>query len=318
MARGEAVMSDEQHVRQAAPAPEGARCALHPTTAAEAICARCGNYMCGYCSDAGKAAECLTCRERAGASNFPFDRASFSVFALMDYAWQIFRHYWPKLTLLSAAVLISSQAIAILAALVSESGKLGVGVFAVLLRSSGTVVGIAGSLAQYAWCLRAVEGKPLDVEDLLRALRRLPQALLMVLIVVVPFVTPLIVAGAIVGLAMGAGGRMPDLHPTPAWWIAGGLMAMVVFVVALYLATAVAFSTVALVRDASLGAWDALRESWRITAGRRLRVASALALLGMIAFAGVFFCLVGVFPAMAYATLATTCMYNALRKEAPR
>ncbi|AFE03497.1 hypothetical protein COCOR_00448 [Corallococcus coralloides DSM 2259] len=45
--------------------PTGARCGQHPDAAAVALCARCGGYLCGACTEVvGETAYCAPCAER--------------------------------------------------------------------------------------------------------------------------------------------------------------------------------------------------------------------------------------------------------------
>lgn len=57
-------------------APE-ARCAAHPDTAADAICARCGDLVCGACLGPGDADTrvCAACRERLGLDRIAWEQA---------------------------------------------------------------------------------------------------------------------------------------------------------------------------------------------------------------------------------------------------
>jgi hypothetical protein len=318
MARERAVMSDEQEVPNAAPAPEGARCALHPNTVADGICARCGNYMCAYCSERGSARECLACRERAGAGGFPFDRSNWSVFALLDYAWQVFRHYWLKLTLFSGAMLIANQSVSFVMGMGLGSGIQALdqldartAALAGLALMLQVAIGLAGNLGLYAWSLHAIDGKPLEVDVLVHVLRRWPQALLASVILIVPLI------------ALPGGGLLLMLLARSSHVGIGMLLALLASMillipVLLYAALGVVFVTVALVQDESLDAWGAIRESWEIASGRRWRLFGAMLMLGVICLAGFALCVVGVIPALAYASLAVTCMYNALRKKEAR
>ena len=48
-----------------AASPTGARCGQHPDVAAVALCARCGTYVCGACTEVmGETAYCAPCAER--------------------------------------------------------------------------------------------------------------------------------------------------------------------------------------------------------------------------------------------------------------
>lgn len=54
--------------------PEGARCGRHPEHDAVALCARCGDFLCGRCAIAiGAASYCAGCEELAGEA-FPWER----------------------------------------------------------------------------------------------------------------------------------------------------------------------------------------------------------------------------------------------------
>lgn len=68
----------------------GATCALHPSTPAEAICDRCGGYMCLACSDGGQRRVCPTCQARTGTGPFPLRRDAWTIDALVGIAWRGF------------------------------------------------------------------------------------------------------------------------------------------------------------------------------------------------------------------------------------
>lgn len=52
-------------MRGSAASPTGARCGQHPDVAAVALCARCGGYLCGACTEVlEEAAYCAPCAER--------------------------------------------------------------------------------------------------------------------------------------------------------------------------------------------------------------------------------------------------------------
>ena len=308
-------MSDERAVPHNNPAPEGALCALHPSTTAEAICARCGNYMCAYCSGRNSAAECVACRERAGSGDFPFSRETWSVFALLDYAWQVFRHYFMRLTLMSAAILVGSQVVALALGAMSRipPGRARATDFVLpaLVALSQIGIQVGGQLVLSSWSLRAIDGKPLEFDDALRALRRLPQALLVMLV----FGAPLVIVLALGFVSMFLFAARLGV----AAYVVGGLLVALAAVAGVYASVGVMFTTFALVREESLDAWGALRQSWDMAEGQRFRLLGAMTLIGLIAGAGVALCVVGVFATMAYASLALGCVYNALRiKEAGR
>lgn len=71
------------------PAPAGAMCAAHPEASADAVCTRCGNFMCTTCSDKRQGTLCPPCREALGT--WPFTRADYDfsrVFNTVFSTWK--------------------------------------------------------------------------------------------------------------------------------------------------------------------------------------------------------------------------------------
>ncbi len=62
------------------PAAQGARCALHPATAAVDICQRCGGFVCGECLELqGSDVFCQNCFQRSGGGGKASGRAVASL-----------------------------------------------------------------------------------------------------------------------------------------------------------------------------------------------------------------------------------------------
>jgi hypothetical protein len=312
-------MSDDESLPPAAPAPapapEGALCAVHVGVAADSICSRCGNYMCAACSQSRSFDECLACRERSGAGSFPFDRNNYQLFALLDFAWDVFRRNWVPLTLAAAAMLVVSQGAALalrVAPLLTGGAEGRPGAWFIAASALGfgvqIVTQIGGQLVLYGWALRAIEGEPLELDDGVRALRRLPEALAQLVVIWLPFVA-LCALFAVPLVMLG----MAHKVGSATLLIAGGALVLLIVPVLVYVGIGVAFASLVLVQDESIGAVDAIRESWGIVAGHRWRVFGAMFVIGMIMGAGLLLCCVGVFPTMAYGTLGMTCLYKALR-----
>src|ERR1700737_530025 len=80
------------------PSSTQAQCAIHPGQLARGTCDRCGNFMCGECSQGGQSLLCPKCRQLAGASPFPFTRTDYDFGRLWDYGWNVFRNDWLMLS----------------------------------------------------------------------------------------------------------------------------------------------------------------------------------------------------------------------------
>mgnify|MGYP007112210960 CR=1 FL=1 len=62
--------------------PTGARCGQHPDAAAVALCARCGGYLCGACTEVlGETAYCAPCAERRIRNMRPAHTVRLALFA---------------------------------------------------------------------------------------------------------------------------------------------------------------------------------------------------------------------------------------------
>lgn len=71
------------------PAPAGAMCAAHPDTAADTVCTRCGNFMCGTCSENRTGTLCPACRQALGTWPYSRDDYDFSrVWNTVFEAWR--------------------------------------------------------------------------------------------------------------------------------------------------------------------------------------------------------------------------------------
>jgi hypothetical protein len=295
----------------------GARCALHPEVVAHAICARCGNFMCSGCSLDGSADACSACRERTGSSRFPFTSDDYSIDGLLTYSWARFKEEWAVLTLsmLVFFAVIYGVAIAGTVVLGGMGALMGSGSMAA---SPQFVVGAQGAiqfaqiilqtwlqLGLFTVAIRVLEGKPVQVAAMFGHARRLPSALLLLLIVyLVAFVLMLpgvVAAYFIISAEAGLGA------------VFFAVVGAVLLPLVIYLALGTCYALCELVYDDAATAPSALRASFRMVRGHRWPTLGIVVLSGVVTFAGVLACCVGVLPAGGLGMLIFCSLFLALR-----
>ncbi len=303
---------------RAASLPPGARCAVHPEREARTTCPRCGSYCCESCVAAS--GRCHDCDARAGVAAFPFDRRHFAFGGLFDYALARWKQCWLPLGLSLVAFMVVVYAVALGAgfalgtfpprhATVSPvfGPRFWVGQIIQLL------VQVALELPLLGLYLDVAAGKPPALEPALRRLRRLPQALLQVVIMTMAFMLyAAVIGGAAFGLARLAGMTASGRN---------GVIAIAAFigaVPAVYLGIGLMFALLALLDDPSATAVSALRTSLQLVSGQRLRVLGISLLTFALGGAGFLACCVGGLASAPLSGVLFSTLFLALRNDAAR
>jgi len=292
----------------------GARCAVHPDLVAHAVCARCGNYMCATCSEQGSSKFCADCRARPDASDFPFSRDHYSLEGLIDFTLKRWKAHWLTLSLAVLILLGTIYAIAI-------AGGIGAGFMAgfngradpqrtlpafsgvsVVMQIVQLFVQLWLQLGLFALLLDVLEGREPKVATLFSRASRIPAAFGQLLLIyagmftlVLPFAVLFLVHDRATQLKIGAGLVLLELIPFA------------------YLALGMMFAQIELVYNRDAGPLSAIRTSFALVRGQRIRVLGMAIVFGLIAVAGVVACCVGAIPTMTIAGMLSCALFLALK-----
>ncbi len=308
----------------------GASCALHPGREATGTCERCGNFMCGACSEYGALQHCPTCRERFG-DTFPLRRETWSFSKLWDVCWVAFQREWAMLSLavlITLGVSFGAQMIIQLATTVG--GALGSdGLTAVL-----GVVGLVGQqlvqglvqLGLTRVCLDVLHGGRVDLARLFSQLHKaVPYALTMLILFSVAFVAvfALIFLGIFAASGLGLELRsLPGADALPQeYWDAVAPVLGVMGAAFLVLVGPLTYLALPLYliqpeiafNDAPPSPFEVLRRCWGAARGQRLAMLGVVLSGGAAMLVGFCLCCVGFIPGMALAQLLFAGLYLAVR-----
>lgn len=271
--------------------------------------------MCSACAEGGTAANCPECRER-GAFAFPFTRDNYSLDGLLNHALDRFKQHWTVLVGATAIVFVGSYAVSMMASIfvplletTGSGDELGVAfvVFMVVSQVLQLLAQTWAQLAMIAVSLDALRGGEPQLASLLSCARRIPVALLLMLIAIVTFA---VYGGAVAG----AGVLVPDEFVDLKLWIWGGgallgIVPMAYFWIGLFYAQTV------LIDDPSAGPIAALRRSFRIASGKRLSILGTLIVGSLIMGAGALACCVGMLASYPLGMMLWTGLYLALSNK---
>lgn len=295
----------------------GARCAVHPDQLAHAVCARCGNYMCATCSEQGSSKLCADCRTRPDASDFPFARDHYSLEGLIDFSIKRWKAHWLTLSLamlifvgvVYALALGAGIGAGILGSLVGHSGEerqvTAFSGFSVVLQVAQVFVQLWLQLGLFALMIDALQGREPKLGTLFSRATKMPAALgqlaliyLGLVLMLLPFAVLFFVKEQATQLKIAAAIALLELIPIA------------------YLGIGLMFSQVELAYDRDAGAISAIRASFALVRGQRIRVFGMMLVFGLIAIAGVIACCVGAIPTMTIATMLSCALFLALRTPA--
>ncbi len=311
-------------------APAGARCAVHTEVAASAVCARCGNFMCGTCSQGGAQQWCPTCvASYAGA--FPFKRDDFDFSRIWDFCWAIFTREW---VMLSVAVIIYffvamaggmvgnifTQA-AMQATIGGDPGALARdperlftarniailgGAYAMSILISTVVTGI-GLMGLIRVSTDVLHGRKVDLGRMFLDIKKLGRyvgAQLLLMAVGLVGAVPMGIA-AYLAFAGARGDR-------PVVLAVGGLVSALIALTLAIVALPLLLAQYEIVYG-DAGTIEALSRVWRLGSGFRLQLFGYSLVGGLVILAGVIACCVGMLPAMGLQQLIMASLYLALR-----
>jgi hypothetical protein len=320
------------------PAPFGAQCALHAGIIASAVCARCGNFMCASCAVGGLEAQCPTCRS-LHVGGFPFD-ANADMSALLGHVWAGFQREFPMILVATilffafaagggiAGNVISSIITAMLGLTIDETRPMenlgGLVVSVVLSQAVGMVINLVvqaiALVGFYRVLMDVLIGRKADVARMFSQLHRFAQfVLLQVLFFLLITLPMMVMIAAPLGYgfakAFARGGR-PDFEqvfdPTLIALTVGGAMLALVFTVVLL---PVMFFAVPELMVSDCTAIEAMRRSWVLGEGQRLRLLGYSLMMGLITLFGLVLCFVGVIPAVPFAYMLLLALFLALRNS---
>lgn len=288
-----------------ASAPAGAHCAQHPERPAVATCVRCGNYVCTSCA-AAPGGVCRACALRGVAPEFPFRRDDFSAEGLLNLALAHWKRHWFELAAVTAAFFAVSYLPGFL--LFGDRPELSELAHGELLLLVVEHVGVimldtAATLLLFGYLLDLLQNKPRGLDAVLRRLRAVPTQWLAFVLIYLG--AGLFLLGALLIV------KVLGLSVVDPRVLGVGLLCVPGFV---YVSTGLAFLTFDLAFDPHLSAIAALRGTWALVAGYRLRVMNVLMLSGFVMFLGVFGCLIGVLATFPIGTLFYAGMYLALKR----
>jgi len=305
-----------------------ARCALHPEEWASGTCERCGNFMCGLCSDSGTQPWCPTCRERASSRALPLRRDTWTFSALWEYAWAAFQKDWLNLSLAALIVAACSGAAQFFGTLLTMAGQLAdsipllVVTYFVSFTLQYFVQGVV-TMGMLRVCFDVLDGKAVDLARLFTQIHKAGRYLLSMLIIMgvflLPFLLVLGVAAVIAALAVGiapselAAGEevFREAGPVMAVVLMGTMFVLLVPALYFGLPLVLLQAELAHGEESALGA---IRNCYVLARGHRLGIfLVSLAGVGVI-LVGLLMCCIGVIPAAALAQLLTAGLYLSLRQ----
>ncbi|MCP3099048.1 hypothetical protein LZ198_09195 [Myxococcus sp. K15C18031901] len=308
--------------------PGGAECALHPGRNALRTCKRCGNFMCGTCSEGGAHWACPTCREREGIGPaFLLDRSDLTLGNLLDVCWTTFQRDWVMLSLGMFLVFAASMAGGLLSQALNFIGGVMDSMTAfVVFTIAGTLLsslvqGVA-TLGFLRMCMDALSGQRADLATLFSQMSKAFRFVLIQLAGILCAV-PLIILGgvgvvatlAILGVPWNSG---EDVFAILSGVSAGPLAAalavgtVVMLVPAAWLLTPLALAQPALAFRNDAGVMEILRHCFAAARGHRINIIVTLLLGAALSIVGFILCCVGLVPAVALFYVMLAGLYMAL------
>lgn len=293
----------------------GAVCPRHPSVAATSTCSRCGTFMCDVCSEGGTQTTCPECRERAGLSAFPLNRANWNFSALWDYSWEAFKREWVMLSLGALCLMMMTFIVQAVGGILPLIGKAVGGdalnvVLQVIATAAQTVVNGVLGLGFLRMVFDVLQGGRADVGRLFSQLHKAGSYFVTMLLLFLMFFLPLaVVGGMATGVVYALGGFENKAMLIGVYGVTG-LLALGPFV---YFGLPTYLVQPAMVLEESFSPTDIIRHAYKLANGERLSILGVGIVGALVAFAGVLACCVGVIPAMALAQMLIGGLYLALR-----
>jgi hypothetical protein len=306
-----------------------ARCALHPEEWASGTCERCGNFMCGLCSDSGAQPWCPTCRERAGSSTFPLRRDTWTFGALWEYAWAAFKTDWLNLSLAALIVLACTFGVQFVGRIftggASAMGNIPLVVFfsLVFMVAQYFVQGIV-TMGLVRLCFDVLNGREVELEHVFSQVHKAGRYLGATLFIWLVFALPILfilfgalVVGAIVGgvsageLSEGESVFREAGEPMVVALVCAGLL---IFFPAMYFGLPLMLLPAEFVFNEDSTALGALRNCYVLARGQRLGLLLLSLVSILLAFVGLILCCIAFIPAWALIHMLVAGLYLALRR----
>lgn len=323
------------------PAPIGAQCAQHPGIPATEVCTRCGNFMCGGCSDNGTQGQCPTCRAKT-ADSFPFNAQS-SLSDLWGHCVETFKRdpanlivgllIFGGISMAGSLVanILSTIVNAILGANVDQTnpfkdiGKfvLSMGVAQVIAMLVQVVVQAFAISAYYRLLMDALIGRKVDVARMFSKMKDLAKFVTLQVLMFCIVTLPLLAFFAIVAVvALRLGGfdwshpsdfRPEQLFKPQVLGLFAGTWLLMVVVGVMVLPVSM-FSMPELIVG-NCTPMEAISRTWKLGDGQRLRVLGYSFVMGLIILAGFVACCFGLFVAVPISYMLVLSLFLALRNS---
>ncbi len=306
-----------------------ARCALHPEEWASGTCERCGNFMCGLCSDNGAQSWCPTCRERAGASTFPLRRDTWTFSALWDYAWAAFKREGLNLSLAALIVFSCIGAVQFAGNILTQVAVAmdNLALLALLTLVSmvlqSFVQGIV-TLGLVRLCFDVLNGQGVELAHVFSQVHKAGRYVVATLFIWLVFLVPvfLILGGALVVGAIVGGVSAAELGEGEAIFREAGTSMLIAVTVAglillvplVYFALPLALLPAEFAFNEDGTALGALRNCYVLARGQRLGLILLSLVSILLTLAGFLLCCIGVIPAWALIHVLIAGLYLSLRR----
>ncbi|ADO75888.1 hypothetical protein [Stigmatella aurantiaca] len=304
----------------------GAHCALHPEFLAQRTCVRCGNFMCATCTEGGTQSSCPTCRARLGSGReFPFRRDTWSFSGLWNYCFEIFKREWVMLSvsvLVFLGITLIAQLISNILPLVGEA--LGGQALSIVLTVASffvqnVVQGVLG-LGLMRMLFDVLHGRRADIGKLFSQLHKVWAYLGTLLLLFLAMIGVFVVLGGILFLIAVPGGALPSTFSdfSQVQWdssrlILAGFVGLLSLPVLIYLFLPLYLLQAELAYEEHPSPMQALRNCYAYMRGQRLPVFGFSLVNGLVIFAGMLACCVGLLPALGLSYLLMAALYLSLR-----
>lgn len=264
-------------------APAGALCAIHTERSADAVCTRCGSFMCSECSENRIQEHCPSCRTNIGA--FPFSRNDFDFGRVWSYAFERWRGDLVQLGLCGLVFTVMSGAGSLVSNIFTQPGALLIqkgGQNAIVtggaLMGLGLVVATVanifvqgiGLMGLMRVVIDALQGKKVEFNRMFSQMKRLKSYALLQLVIIGAIVVPFVLIGGVVGVMIISSKTSPERWVETAGPLLGlGVLVFGVAVLVLMIfLLPLTFSTWEIVYGGA-GAIESIRRSWLLGSGFR-------------------------------------------------
>ncbi|MGV3624955.1 MAG: hypothetical protein ACO1OB_29310 [Archangium sp.] len=323
------------------PAPISALCAIHQGVPATVVCARCGNFMCSTCSENGTQVNCPACRA-LNTDTFPYN-ADATLSELLNNAIEVFKRD-PANILIGLVVffgitmagsfvaqIISTVVTNVVGATYDQTNPLkDLGKFVVAIGLAQAIAMAVNLITQalalsgyYRLLMDALIGRKADVSRMFSKLKDVGQFVILQLLQALIFTVPfLLIFGVVAFVAVRNAGFSfsnpsafrPESLVTPVNMalFAGTVLLIMVFSVVVLPVTLFSVPELLIGNCTPI---EAIRRSWALSDGQRLRVLGYTLVGSLLMMVGFIACCVGLFAAMPVYYLLILSLYLALRNS---